>query len=129
MEEPAANRGRPAATVRQLALRLLAIWENRVELLMVEVQEDRERLLHDLLLALGVAACGLLAALTLTAALVVLLWAVSPLAVLSVLTCLYGTAGFLLFRRLAARLRAWQMLPASIDQLRKDRAALEKALR
>lgn len=48
--------------------------ENRLELLAVEVQEERERLLHALLLALGVAAFGLLAGLTLTAAVAVVLW-------------------------------------------------------
>jgi uncharacterized membrane protein YqjE len=39
----------------------LAIGENRFELLMVEVQEERERLLHAIVLALGAAALGLLA--------------------------------------------------------------------
>ena len=73
-----------------LARRLLAIGENRFELLMVEVQEERERLLHAILLALGVAAFGLLAGVALTGAIVVLLWEVSRVAALLVLTCLYG---------------------------------------
>jgi len=59
----------------------------------VEVQEERERLLHAFLLALGVAAFGLLAGITLTAAIVVWLWAWSPMTVLLALTCLYGAAG------------------------------------
>jgi hypothetical protein len=52
----------------------LTIGENRLELLTVEVQEEREHLLHAFLLGLGMAALGLLAAMTLTAAIVVLLW-------------------------------------------------------
>ena len=59
---------------KRLARRLLALGENRFELLMVEVQEERERLLHAIVLALGVAALGLLAGMALTGAIVVLLW-------------------------------------------------------
>jgi uncharacterized membrane protein YqjE len=117
-----------AAASKQLVRRLAIIGENRLELLTVEVQEERERLLHAFLLALGVAAFGLLAGLTLTAAIAVLLWACSPLAVLLTLTGLYAAAGVYLYRRLTGLLRNWQTLPASLDQIRKDRACLEKIL-
>ncbi len=117
-----------ASTSRRLARRLLAIGENRLELLLVEVQEERERLLHAFLLGLGVAALGLLAAITLTAAIVIWLWTCSPVAVLLVLTILYAGAGAWLGRRLTKRLRDWQTLSASLDQLRKDRACLERTL-
>jgi len=117
-----------AATSKHFARRLLTIGENRLELFTVEVQEERERLLHAFLLALGVAAFGLLAGLTLTAAIVVLLWAWSPLAVLLTLTGLYGASGIWLYRRLTGLLCNWQTLSASLDQLRKDRACLEKTL-
>jgi uncharacterized membrane protein YqjE len=116
-----------ATTSRRFAERLLTIGENRLELLTVEVQEERERLLHAFLLALGVAVFGLLAGLTLTAAIVVLLWAY-PVAVLLTLTGLYGAAGVCLWRRLTLFLRDWQTLSATLDQLRKDRACLEKML-
>ena len=116
-----------ATTSRRLAQRLLTIGENRLELLAVEVQEERERLLHAFLLALGVAAFGLLGAMTLTAALVVLFWAWSPVIVLLTLTVLYGAAGIFLGRQLAGRLRDWHTFAASLDQLRKDRACLQKA--
>jgi uncharacterized membrane protein YqjE len=117
-----------AATSRRFAQRLLTIGENRLELLTVEVQEERERLLHAILLALGVAAFGLLASLTLTAAIVVWLGAWSPVAVLLALTGLYGAAGVCLYRRLTGLLRDWQTLSATLDQLRKDRACLGKNL-
>ena len=128
MEESTVSFGQLAATSKHFARRLLTIGENRLELLTVEVQEERERLLHAFLLALGVAAFGLLAGLTLTAAIVVLLWAWSPVAVLLILTGLYGAAGICLYRRLTGLLRNWQTLSASLDQLRKDRACLEKIL-
>lgn len=128
MEESTASFGQLAATSKTFARRLLTIGENRLELLAVEVQEERERLLHAFLLALGVAAFGLLAGLTLTAAFVVLSWDWSPVAVLLILTALYGAAGICLWRRLTGLLRDWQTLSATLDQLRKDRECLEKIL-
>jgi uncharacterized membrane protein YqjE len=128
MEESTASLRQLAATSKLFARRLLTIGENRLELLAVEVQEERERLLQAILLALGVAAFGLLASLTLTAAIVVWLWAWSPVAVLLILTGLYAVAGIFLYLRLTGLLRNWQTLSASLDQLRKDRAGLESAL-
>jgi uncharacterized membrane protein YqjE len=128
MEESHGSLRQLAATSKHFARRLVTIGENRLELLAVEVQEERERNLHAILLAFGVAAFGLLAGLTLTAAIVVLLWAWSPVAVLLILTALYAAAGIFLYRRLIGLLRNWQTLSASLDQLRKDRACLEKIL-
>jgi uncharacterized membrane protein YqjE len=128
MEESAVSLGQLAMTSKTFARRLLTIGENRLELLTVEVQEERERLLHAFLLALGVAAFGLLAGLTLTAAIAFLLWSWSPLAVLLILTGLYAASGICLYRRLTGVMRDWQTLSASLDQLRKDRAFLEGIL-
>jgi uncharacterized membrane protein YqjE len=128
MEESGSSLRQLAATSKHFVRRLATIGENRLELLAVEVQEERERHLQAILLAFGVAAFGLLAGLTLTAAIVVLLWAWSPVAVLFILTVLYAAAGIFLYRRLIGRLRNWQMLSATLDQLRKDRACLEKIL-
>ena len=117
-----------ATTSRRFAQLLLTIGENRLKLLTVEVQEDREHLLHAFLLALGVAVFCLLAGITLTAAIVVWLWAYSPAAVLLTLTGLYGVAAVYLYRRLTILLRDWQTLSATLDKLRKDSACLEKTL-
>lgn len=128
MEDSTVSFQQLAATSKHFARRLLAIGENRLELLTVEVQEERVRLLHAFLLALAVAAFGMLAGITLTAAIVLLLWAYSPVAGLLVLTVLYSAAAVAIYRRLARLLHDWQTLSASLDQLRKDRACLEKAL-
>ena len=116
-----------AATSRQLVRRLLTLGENRLELLAVEVQEERERLLHAFLLALAVAAFGLLAGLTLTAA-IVLCWPGNPVVALLTLTLLYTVAAIILCRRVLGLLRDWQTFAVSLDQLRKDRICLEKIL-
>jgi uncharacterized membrane protein YqjE len=128
MDDATVSLKKLSTTSKNLARRLLTIGENRLELLTVEVQEEREHLLHAFLLALGAAAFGLLTGLTLTAALVIGLWTYSPLGVLLTLTVLYAAAGIGLCRRLKLLLRDWQTLSASLGQLRKDRAALEKIL-
>jgi uncharacterized membrane protein YqjE len=52
--ETATDRTEPiASSSRRFARRLLTIGENRLALLLVEVQEERERLLHAFLLGLG----------------------------------------------------------------------------
>ncbi len=128
MDESTVSFQQLTMTSKHFALRLLAIGENRLELLTVEVQEAREQLVRAFLLALAVAAFGLLAGVTLTAAIVVLLWAYAPVAALLALTCLNGAAAVALYRRLTAMLHEWQTLSASLDQLRKDRACLEEVL-
>jgi uncharacterized membrane protein YqjE len=115
-------------TPKRLARLLLAIGENRFELLSVELQEERERLLRVILLALGVAAFGLLAGVGLTAVIAVLFWRLSPLLALLVLTILYGVTALCLYWRLTRLLRDRQILPATLDQLRKDRVCLESHL-
>jgi len=128
MDESTVSLKQLAETSRHFARRLLTIGENRLELLAVEVLEERERLLHAFLLALGAAAFGLLAVLTFTAAVIYALWNDSPLVVLLTLTAIYGAAGIGLCLRLKILLRDWQTLSASLDQLRKDRLDLEKIL-
>lgn len=128
MEESPVSFSQLATTLKHFARRLLTIGENRLELLTVEVQAERERLLHAFLLALGVAAFGLLAGITLSGLVAVVFWSLSPVAVLLGLTGLYGAAAVVLYRQLTRLLRDWQTLSASLDQLRKDRACLENAL-
>ncbi len=82
MEQASTHAGQLVETSKRFARRLLTIGENRLELLMVEVQEERVRLLRAILVALGVATFGLLAGVALTGTIVVLFWDVSPVAVL-----------------------------------------------
>jgi uncharacterized membrane protein YqjE len=129
MRPTAINGSEPReASPKHFARQLLVIAENRVELLMVEVQEERERLLRAILLALGVAVFGFLTGAALTVVLVVMLWSLSPVAVLLTLALLYGAAAVFLYRHFTLLQRSWETLPATLDQLRKDRACLENYL-
>jgi uncharacterized membrane protein YqjE len=109
-----------ASASKRVAQRSLDIGANRLELLIVEVQEERERLLHAIQLALGAAAFALLAGIALTLGIVLLLWERSPLAALIALTALYSAVAFLFHTRLTRLQHNWQMFPATLDQLRKD---------
>jgi len=129
MRPTAINDSEPREVLpRHFARQLLVIAENRLELLMVEVQEERERALRAILLALSVAVFGFLAGAALTAALVVILWPFSPIGVLLMLAALYSVAAVFLYRHFATLQRNWETLPATLDQLRKDRACLENYL-
>ena len=128
MDPAPSNLGRLVESSKHFIRQLLIIGENRFELLIVEVQEERGHLLHAIFLTLGVAAFAFLALLALNIALVVLLWNFSPVAVLLALTCLYSGCAFSLYRRLTRLLSDWTMLSATLDQLRKDRECLEKHL-
>src|SRR5438270_11232988 len=111
--ETASDNSEPlAVSSKRFARRLMTIGENRLELLMVEVQEERERLLRAILLALGVAVFGFLAGVALTVALVVLLWSLSPIVVLLSLTAIYGTTSVFLCRRFTSLQRNWKIFPA-----------------
>jgi uncharacterized membrane protein YqjE len=114
--------------LKRFSRRLLALGENRLELLTVEVQEGRDRLIQDFLLALAVAGFGMIAVLAGSAALLVLFWNSYALVVLLGLMTVYGAVGVGLFLHLNRRLRAGQALSASLDQLRKDRHCLDQLI-
>lgn len=128
METPADTVPHLADASKRLVQRALVICENRIELLMVEVEEERERILHAIWLALGAAVLGLLAGMSLTAVIVVACWQASPVAALIILTALYTAAAAVLYARLTRLQRDWQTLPTTLDQLRKDRECLGKNL-
>ena len=115
------------ATTR-IAQRMMVIVENRAQLLMVEAQEERERILRAIWLALAAAFFGLLAGVGFTAIIAVAFWQQSPVIALMILTAVYAGAAVFLYVRLARLQRDWQTLPATLEQLRKDRECLEKYL-
>lgn len=113
---------------KQMARRLLAIGENRVALLTLELQEEGDRLLQGILMVFAIAVFGLLALLCMTAFMVVWLWPWSPLLALAILALTYVLLCAYLCREVRRRARAWQSLPSTVAQLKKDREALETLL-
>jgi uncharacterized membrane protein YqjE len=127
--DPSANSGPPLRELaKRLAQQALIVLENRLELLLVEAEEERERILRAVCLCLGAAVFGLLAAVALTAGVLLACWTWSPLAAALGLAALYGTGCVFLCVRLARLRREWKSLPATLAELRKDRACLETRL-
>ena len=116
-----------AAASKRLAHGVIDAGENRLELLMVEVEEARERLLHAFMLALGVAVFGLLAGIAFTIGIVVL-FRDSPLVALAILAAVYGGSACYFKARLDGLRGDWQTFSATLDQLRKDRECLANSL-
>jgi uncharacterized membrane protein YqjE len=116
---------RPLAAAKRFVQRLLDIGENRFQLLMVEVEEERNRLLCMVFLAMAAAALGMLMGIAWSAALVIFFWPAGPVCTLLILGAVYGVAALVLFRWLTA-LRHEQVLGATLDQFRKDRACLKR---
>jgi uncharacterized membrane protein YqjE len=114
-------------TTKRVTWRLLAMFHNRLELLMVEIQEERQRAFLVVLMASAVAFLGLLAGLTITAVIACacknhLLTALIVLAVVYIAATVY----FLL--KLTQMQRNWDTLSSTRDQLQKDRECLEEHL-
>jgi uncharacterized membrane protein YqjE len=128
MDKPTNGLEKLASAVGGFGKALLAMGENRLELWLVEVQEERELLLRTGLLALGVATLSLLALMTFTAAICVLFWERCPGTALLSLTAIYALGAGFLFWRLTCLRRSAKQPSATLDQLRKDRAYWESRL-
>ncbi|MCD6049625.1 MAG: hypothetical protein K0Q55_1028 [Verrucomicrobia bacterium] len=128
MEMSSGKFGQVGTIAKRMLHRLLAIGENRIELFLLELQEERERLVKVLLLAVGVMAFGLLAGVALTLAVMLLFWEYSPALAMLILTVLYAGSAAVLYKRMTALQKDWQTLPGTLDQLRKDRECLDQNL-
>ena len=113
---------------RRLGLGLLAMCRNRFELISVELQEERARLIQALLMTLGIAVLGLLAGISLTGAVAILLWEHSPGLVLIGMAAIQTSSAWFLYRILSRLLAAWTPMQGSLQQLEQDREALQRIL-
>ncbi len=109
---------------KRLAKRALDMGENRLQLFLVEVEEERERLIQALLLALCAAAFALLAGVAFTITVLLLCWNWSPLVAVAALTLFYAALALFFTSRLGRLRRDWETFSASLSQLRKDSSCL-----
>src|ERR1700722_13734980 len=80
---------------KRLAHQALVVAENRAQLFLLEMQEERDRISRSFFLSLGIAVLVLLAGMALTALIVVACWQWSPVIPLLILVLIYsGIAGF-----------------------------------
>jgi uncharacterized membrane protein YqjE len=104
---------------------LLATTHNRVELFVVELQEEKCRLVEVIVCAAAVVALGLMSLSLVTLTVVVLCWENGLLAALASLSILYLIGTALVWRALQTRLRARSAFASTLDELKKDRSCLE----
>ena len=114
------------SSVKRLLNTALAGIENRFELFLVELREERFRVFDVLLLGCAAAVLGFMALLTATVALVVIFWDSARVTVLIALSVSYLLATGGVLWRLRIRLRNWSSFSATLEELKKDRACLEE---
>jgi len=129
METTTDNLRGMADTSKRLFARLATIVDVRLELLTIELQEERVRLLRGVLLALGATMLGFLAGVALTIAAAIFFWDYSPAMVVLALALLYGGCAAWLYGGFVRLQRDWRTLPDTIDQLRKDCECLGRNLK
>ena len=125
MDEPQQDPGGLLATGRRILRLIGSLAHSRLDLILVELKEERIRVVDALLFAVLGVVCAVMALVLFTFALVVIFWDHSVL-VLVVLTLVYGGAASAAFLTLRDRLRRWETLSATLEQFKKDLACLEK---
>ena len=125
--EPTEENGEGVFTsLRRMVKTVVSIAHNRLELLLVEMEEERWRFFDALLLA-GLTV--ILAGMTLTVVtvtIVVLCVRADRLDLLLVLILVYLAATVVGFWRLHSRLKGWTPFSATLAELRKDKACWEE---
>jgi uncharacterized membrane protein YqjE len=128
MDTPSPSGSNLTGVSKRLLQNVLVIGENRFQLLMVELHEERERLLLAIWLGIGAAVFALLGGIAVTVVIAIVLWDHSAVIAVLVLAILYLSIAALFYLRLARLQKNWQTLTATLDQLKKDRECLEKRL-
>jgi uncharacterized membrane protein YqjE len=114
--------------VKRLLQRFFIIGENRLHLLLVEAEEERKRFLCAVAMGAIAAGFALLTGISFTLLIVLIFWDNHPAIALLVLTVVYAGVAAACYAKMDNVLKDWQTLPATIDQLKKDRECLEKQL-
>ena len=125
MEDSQHEPGGLLATGKRILRSVGDLAQSRLELFLVELKEERIRLFDALLLVAVGVVCALMTLALLTFTLVVIFWD-NRVIVLVALTLAYGIAAGASFWTLRNRLRHWQSFAATLDQIKKDRACLQK---
>ncbi len=113
-------------SLRQLLDRTLELVENRAELLVVEFQEERIRLMQAAMFLFGVMVCVGMLLLLLTLGVLLLFWDHGRWYAFGGLVIFYGVIGFVCWNRLARLFKGYVAFSATLDQFRKDRQWLHR---
>ena len=113
------------ASLKRLLKTVAAIAENRLELFLVEWQEERWRLFEALLLAGMIFVLALMTLMVITVTIVAVCLIHHRLGLVVVLGLVYLLATIGCYVRLRGRLKAWAPFAATLAEIKKDKACLE----
>lgn len=114
------------SSVKRLLNTVMVAAENRFELFLVELREERYRVFDALLLGCATAVLGFMALVTVTCTVVVIFWDTARVQTLIVLSACYSLATAWVLWRLRVRLRNWASFSATLAELKKDRSCLDE---
>ena len=126
MEEPGESTPGIFASLGRLLKTVFVIAQNRVELLLVELREERWRFFNALLLAGVVLILALMTLMAATITIVVVCVKADRLDLVIALVLLYLAGTIFSFWRLRARLKNWKPFSATLAELKKDKACLDE---
>ena len=125
MDGSSSESASPLAAGKRILRTVCDLAQTRVELFLIELKEERIRVVDVLLLlAIGMV-CALMTLVLLTFTVVLIFWEHRVLA-LGLLTLLYGVLAAGAFWTLRKRLADWNSFSATLNELKKDRACLDK---
>lgn len=120
MDETPPSEGGIFSGVARLFQTLRDTAANRVELFLVELQEERIRLIDALLWVAVAIVCALMTLLMITLMVVVIFWDTHRLLVLSLVTVAYAVAAVVAMVKLRSQLQRWRAFSATLEQIKKD---------
>lgn len=112
-------------SIRRLLAGVVATVTNRLELFVLELQEEGRRLLEIAVLLLFLGACLTLALLLLTFGIIVLFWNTARLEAIFGMMAIYLIGGWLIVLRLRSVLHRSKPFEETLKELRKDHQWLE----
>lgn len=122
----ASSAGGISESIRSFLASWVGVLKTRVDIISVEIEEQREWLERIILLAIAAVVCVSLGLILLTLFFVVLFWERSPLAVLGAFTILYLGGGLSLWMVLRQKMRSKpRIFSATAAELAKDYSALQ----
>lgn len=126
MADPGEAQGGIFASLGRLRKTFFAIAHNRLELLLVELREERWRFFDVLLLAGLVLILVAMTLLVATVAIVLLCVQAERLDLVAWLTAIYLVAAIIGYWRLRNRLKNWDPFSATLAEIKKDKACWDE---
>lgn len=113
------------ASLKRMLDTMLAAAQNRLELFVVELQEEKCRLVETLLCVAAFVAFAMMALMMVTLTVVIVFWDSWRLTALGVITAFNVLGAALAWRGMRARLNSRSAFEDTLNEIRKDRACLD----